>query len=507
MLLKHNIQPTPTPQPAPQATPTPQPAPHATPMPQSAPQATPQPAPQATPTSMPQPTPQPAPTPQPTPQPTPTPLAGGKFTFRWPFAAIVAAPSMGGKTKWVQSLFERQQEMISPSPDRIIWIYGQWQPAYEEMLRSLPNIQFTRGIPANLDDPHFLDTSQRHLLVFDDVMNDLGKNEAVTNLYTKGCHHRNLSVITLLQNFYHPATVTMRRNSHYLVLFDMPGDQQVINTISQRMYPDNPKYLLTHWKQAVAMPYGQLVVDLRPNTSRDERLQINILEKCQKKAPTLQERSGISPASEPLQERFAACVSRSSSCDSLLDMPSCDDCGLVFDHITDLQRHIKFWCPEQCRGSPMKPGELGPSAEEKMICCNEMEWIECKKEDEEYGSIWKDLINEAYTIYDIPYTKRLRQLESGGMTRTDAGKQTSDEFFPKYRKSLTDIYKKLVWQLYELQKCQLHRRIMDMVKTLEVNGDHDFKEALDLTFQKKKYLLDDVLDDQHEEEEDDTDSE
>ena len=27
-------------------------------------------------------------------------------------------------------------------------------------------------------------------------------------------------------------------------------------------------------------------------------------------------------------------------------MPSCDDCGLVFENVHDLQRHVKRWCPE-----------------------------------------------------------------------------------------------------------------------------------------------------------------
>ena len=28
------------------------------------------------------------------------------------------------------------------------------------------------------------------------------------------------------------------------------------------------------------------------------------------------------------------------------DMPSCDDCGLLFETMHDLQRHVKTWCPE-----------------------------------------------------------------------------------------------------------------------------------------------------------------
>ena len=30
----------------------------------------------------------------------------------------------------------------------------------------------------------------------------------------------------------------------------------------------------------------------------------------------------------------------------LESMPSCDDCGLIFENMHDLQRHIKTWCPE-----------------------------------------------------------------------------------------------------------------------------------------------------------------
>jgi hypothetical protein len=27
-------------------------------------------------------------------------------------------------------------------------------------------------------------------------------------------------------------------------------------------------------------------------------------------------------------------------------MPSCDECGLMFENVSDLMRHLKRWCPE-----------------------------------------------------------------------------------------------------------------------------------------------------------------
>jgi hypothetical protein len=34
-------------------------------------------------------------------------------------------------------------------------------------------------------------------------------------------------------------------------------------------------------------------------------------------------------------------------------MPSCDDCGVVFDKVHDFQNHEKRWCPE--RQAPKRP--------------------------------------------------------------------------------------------------------------------------------------------------------
>jgi uncharacterized C2H2 Zn-finger protein len=28
-------------------------------------------------------------------------------------------------------------------------------------------------------------------------------------------------------------------------------------------------------------------------------------------------------------------------------MPACDDCGIVFENVLDLQRHVTKWCPER----------------------------------------------------------------------------------------------------------------------------------------------------------------
>ena len=76
--------------------------------------------------------------------------------LRHPFTMIVGASTGGGKTWLVKNLLENRQQWISPAPQQIIWIYGQWQPLYVEMQRIIPGIEFVKGIPANIEDEQFL---------------------------------------------------------------------------------------------------------------------------------------------------------------------------------------------------------------------------------------------------------------------------------------------------------------------------------------------------------------
>jgi len=166
--------------------------------------------------------------------------------------------------------------MIREPPQRIIYMYKRWQSLYDRMKEeTVPNIEFIQGLPYNLQDDSFLDVNVRNLIILDDLMTD-GKDARVQEMFTVGSHHRNLSVICLLQNFYFPGTQTMRRNSHYVVLFNMPVDKTQVKSISRQMFPDDPNYMLKAYEHAVSRPYGYLVLNLKPNTPSSEVLKTDI---------------------------------------------------------------------------------------------------------------------------------------------------------------------------------------------------------------------------------------
>ena len=120
------------------------------------------------------------------------------------------------------------------------------------MQRIIPGIEFVKGIPANIEDEHFLNPAIRNLIVIDDLMSEASNDNRICDLFTKGSHHRNLSVICLVQNLYYQlnesrtmSCFTMSLNSQYLVLFNNPRDQQQVMVLARQMYPGKSEKFLS----------------------------------------------------------------------------------------------------------------------------------------------------------------------------------------------------------------------------------------------------------------------
>ena len=95
------------------------------------------------------------------------------------------------------------------------------------------------SIPPALEDDSFFDVSKRNLIVLDDQMIDASKDKRIENLFTRGSHHRNLSVIYIVQNLFYQEkdSRSITLNSHYLILFKNPRDKLQIVTLAKQMCP------------------------------------------------------------------------------------------------------------------------------------------------------------------------------------------------------------------------------------------------------------------------------
>ena len=122
--------------------------------------------------------------------------------LKHPFTSVIAGPTGSGKTQFVKRLILAEgNTLIQPAIDNIIWCYGEYQDAYDHLASLVPQIRFVEGYPDDL--LQLLDRSQLNLIVIDDLMSESGNNGKVTELFTKGSYHRNLSVILIFQNLFY----------------------------------------------------------------------------------------------------------------------------------------------------------------------------------------------------------------------------------------------------------------------------------------------------------------
>ena len=84
-------------------------------------------------------------------------------------------------------------------------------------------------------------------------MIDASKDKRIVNLFNCGSHHRNLSVIYIVQDLFHQGkgNRSIGLNSHYLVLLKNSRDKLQILTLAYQMYPRQTDFFLNQYEEAV----------------------------------------------------------------------------------------------------------------------------------------------------------------------------------------------------------------------------------------------------------------
>ena len=194
--------------------------------------------------------------------------------FQHPFTAVLAGPTGSGKTEFIKRFLQHIHDLVNPNIQEIIFCYGEWQESYQTM-KSFPlNLTFVEGLP----DSDSLQPGVRKLIIIDDLMAET--DERVTRLFTKGSHHKNISVIHILQNLFskNKEQRCINLNSHYMILFKNPRDSSSIVNLAKQMYPNNVRVMQDAYKEATSQPFSYLLVDLKQNTPEQFRLRGDIFQ-------------------------------------------------------------------------------------------------------------------------------------------------------------------------------------------------------------------------------------
>jgi hypothetical protein len=184
------------------------------------------------------------------------------FKFQHPFTCMVVGPTSSGKTVLVRKLLANFKSVININKNtlRVLWCYGQWQPLYSQDISSSVQCIYFSGLP----DENEIKQQQPDIIIIDDLMSELGNSVSLANLFTKGSHHLNISVIFISQNLFHQGK-QMRNiglNCHYYLLLKNPRDRGQIMTFARSVFTGKTKQFLNAYNDSTSENYGYLKVDL-----------------------------------------------------------------------------------------------------------------------------------------------------------------------------------------------------------------------------------------------------
>ena len=181
--------------------------------------------------------------------------------FVHPFTSMIIGPSGSGKTTFLKNLLDRSKDLISAKFDHIHFFLGtsldqnlvlKEMKSHEEDYPFKMNFMDVRECyGSDLNQTTFAEDiidlckkshqqNEKMCLVFDDLMSDLSGSSLISDLFSKLSAHYDTSVFFISQNLFHRGkkqgdSITIYRNTKYLVLFDSVLDHHTFTVIASRI--------------------------------------------------------------------------------------------------------------------------------------------------------------------------------------------------------------------------------------------------------------------------------
>ena len=156
--------------------------------------------------------------------------------FKSPATICVSGVSGSGKTTLVYKILKQKDTLFESPVHNILYCYAIKQPIFEEILRTIPNVEFHEGMPNEDKIISFGDLDNHNLIILDDMMESIVKSVDAQNLASKYSHHRNISTLYISQNLFlqGKCSKSISLNTHYFIIMCNPRDIKQITTLASQ---------------------------------------------------------------------------------------------------------------------------------------------------------------------------------------------------------------------------------------------------------------------------------
>uniref|UniRef100_A0A914EGD3 AAA+ ATPase domain-containing protein n=1 Tax=Acrobeloides nanus TaxID=290746 RepID=A0A914EGD3_9BILA len=192
--------------------------------------------------------------------------------FHYPFTAIVAGATGCGKSEWAIQLIENKEAVIDNPPTEVLYAYGEMSSAVRKLIDK-DGIRIREGIPTREE---LKSLKRPTLLVLDDLMLNFTerKDNFLNELFTRGSHHWDLSVLLVTQDAFAPELRVARKNCHYLILMRAPQMQLAVRQLGQQLFPGQVREFMEAYKSATTGRFSYLVINNHPQTLIDSKFRL-----------------------------------------------------------------------------------------------------------------------------------------------------------------------------------------------------------------------------------------
>lgn len=168
-------------------------------------------------------------------------------------------------------LLNRADQVFDFKIDKIYWIFGDPNARARNLITP---VEYLLKMPTEFSN----ESGQPQCCALDDSMFET-QNKSVANLFTRGCHHQNVSVIFITQNIFHRGRYSrdISLNFSHLYIMNNPRDRSQFQYLARQLYVECPKKLGRVYKEVVQRPYGYLFIDLTQDTHDLFRFRTDIL--------------------------------------------------------------------------------------------------------------------------------------------------------------------------------------------------------------------------------------
>ena len=197
--------------------------------------------------------------------------------LKHPYTCIVAGTTGSGKTRWTRYLLKYWKDQIKIKKPKltVLWCYGQWQYLYRIPIRNKNvNVIYHDGVPSIEQ----IKKTKPDIIVIDDLMDQIKKNESIKTLFIKGSHHLGISVMFIVQNIFHQDKNmrTISLNSHYINVMKGVRLTQQICILGNQIFPGKGRKIVSVFNRATQREFTYLLFDLHPRSVDKFRLRTRL---------------------------------------------------------------------------------------------------------------------------------------------------------------------------------------------------------------------------------------